>query len=100
VINTLSTVQRCFHMLIICNFVYCVISITNVTGLTLREAGMQELLVNAVMMMYNGAQTVVWTAEGDSSAFDVKVGAVGRYSNVGCSNCTGMNCIIIILNVY
>jgi len=32
-----------------------------------------EWLVNAVMAMYEGAQTVVRTTEGDSKAFNVKV---------------------------
>ena len=35
---------------------------------------MDESLVKAVMAMYEGAQTVVRTAEGDSKAFNVKVG--------------------------
>ena len=35
---------------------------------------MEEWLVNAVMAMYEGAQTVVRTTEGDSKAFNVKVG--------------------------
>ena len=30
--------------------------------------------MNAVMAMYEGAQTVVRTTEGDSKAFDMKVG--------------------------
>jgi len=34
----------------------------------------EEWLVSAVMAMYEGAQTVVRTPEGDSRAFDVKVG--------------------------
>jgi len=38
-----------------------------------RKAGVEEWLVNAVMAMYEGAQTVR-TTEGDSKAFDVKVG--------------------------
>jgi len=40
----------------------------------LRKAGVEEWLVNAVMAMYEGAQTVVRTTEGDSKAFNVKVG--------------------------
>ena len=35
---------------------------------------MDEWLVNAVMAMYEGAQTVVSTTEGESKAFNVKVG--------------------------
>ena len=35
---------------------------------------MDEWLVNAVMAMYDGAQTVVRTTEEDSKAFNVKVG--------------------------
>ena len=35
---------------------------------------MDEWLVKAVMAMYEGAQTVVRTTEGDSKAFNVKVG--------------------------
>ena len=35
---------------------------------------MDEWLVKAVMAMYEGAQTVVRTTEGDSKAFSVKVG--------------------------
>ena len=35
---------------------------------------MDEWLVNAVMAMYERAQTVVRTTEGDSKAFNVKVG--------------------------
>ena len=35
---------------------------------------MDEWLVNAVMAMYEGAQTVVRTTEGESKAFNVKVG--------------------------
>ena len=31
-------------------------------------------MVKAVMVMYEGAQTVVRTTEGDSKAFNVKVG--------------------------
>ena len=38
-----------------------------------EKAGVEEWLVNAVMVMYDGAQTVART-EGDSSAFNVKVG--------------------------
>ena len=34
---------------------------------------MEEWLVKAVMAMYEGAQTVVRTTEGDSKAFKVKV---------------------------
>jgi len=36
--------------------------------------GVDEWLVNAVMAMYEGAQTVVSTTEGESKAFNVKVG--------------------------
>ena len=35
---------------------------------------MDEWLVKAVMAMYGGAQTLVRTTEGDSKAFNVKVG--------------------------
>ena len=45
-----------------------------VTRWALRKAGVDEWLVNAVMAMYEGAQTVVRTTEGDSKAFNVKVG--------------------------
>jgi len=34
----------------------------------------EEWLLKAVMAMYEGAQTVVRTTEGDSKAFNVKVG--------------------------
>ena len=37
-------------------------------------AGVDEWLVKAVMAMHEGAQTVVRTTEGDSKAFNVKVG--------------------------
>jgi len=43
-----------------------------VTRLALRKAGVEEWLVK-VVMMYEGAQTVE-TTEGDSKAFNVKVG--------------------------
>jgi len=42
-----------------------------VTRLALRKAGVEEWLVNAVMAMYEGAETVVRTTEGDK-AFNVK----------------------------
>jgi len=42
--------------------------------LALRKAGVEEWLVKAVMAMYEGAQTVVRTTEGDSKAFNVKIG--------------------------
>ena len=45
-----------------------------VTRRALRKAGVDEWLVKAVMAMYEGAQTVVRTTEGDSKAFNVKVG--------------------------
>ena len=45
-----------------------------VTRWALRKAGVGEWLVKAVMAMYEGAQTVVRTTEGDSKAFSVKVG--------------------------
>jgi len=38
-----------------------------------RKAGVEEWLVHAIMAMYEGAQTVVTTTEGDSKAFHVKV---------------------------
>ena len=44
-----------------------------VTRCALRKAGVEEWLVNADMAMYEGAQTVVRTTEGDSKAFNVKV---------------------------
>ena len=43
-------------------------------ALSLRKVGVEEWLVNAVMATYEGAQTVVRTTEGDSKAFNVKVG--------------------------
>ena len=48
-----------------------------VTRLALRKAGVDEWLVNAVMVMYEGAQTVVRTT-GDSKTFNVKVGLQQR----------------------
>jgi len=45
-----------------------------VTRWALRKAGVEEWLVRAVMVMYEGAQTVVRTTEGDSKSFNVKVG--------------------------
>jgi len=45
-----------------------------VTRWALRKAGVDECLVKAVMAMHEGAQTVVITTEGDSKAFNVKVG--------------------------
>jgi len=45
-----------------------------VTRLALRKAGVEEWLVKAVMAMYEGAQTVVRTTEGDSKTFNVKIG--------------------------
>ena len=39
-----------------------------------QKAGVEEWLVKAVMAMYEGAQTVVRTTEGDSMAFNVKEG--------------------------
>ena len=44
-----------------------------ITTLALRKAGVDEWLVKAVMVMYEDAQTVVRTTEGDSKAFNVKV---------------------------
>jgi len=44
---------------------------TEVTRWALRKAGMEEWLVKAVRAMYEGAQTVVRTTEGDSKAFNV-----------------------------
>jgi len=44
-----------------------------VTRWALRKAGVEVWLVNAVMAMYEGAQTVVRTTEGDSKAFNMKV---------------------------
>ena len=40
----------------------------------LWKAGVDKWLVKAVMAMYEGAQTVVRTTEGDSKAYNVKVG--------------------------
>jgi len=45
-----------------------------VTRWALRKAGVDEWLVKAVMAMYEGAQTAIRTTEGDSKAFNVKVG--------------------------
>jgi len=45
-----------------------------VTRWALRKVGVEEWLVKAVMVMYEGAQTVVRTTEGDSKAFNVKAG--------------------------
>ena len=45
-----------------------------VTIWALRKAGVEKWLVKAVMAMYESAQTVVRTTEGDSKAFNVKVG--------------------------
>ena len=48
--------------------------VDSVTRWALRKAGVEEWLVNAVMVMYEGAETVVRTTAGDSKAFNVKVG--------------------------
>jgi hypothetical protein len=40
----------------------------------LRKSGVEEWLVSAVMVMYEGAKTVVRTDNGDSENFAVKVG--------------------------
>jgi len=40
----------------------------------MRELGVEEWLVSAVMSMYTGANTVVRTVYGNSSSFEVKVG--------------------------
>jgi len=45
-----------------------------VTRWALKKAGVEERLVKAVMAVYKGAQTVVRTTDGDSKAFNVKVG--------------------------
>jgi len=45
-----------------------------VTRWALRKAGVEEWLDKAIMVMYEGAQTVVRTTEGDSKVFNVKVG--------------------------
>ena len=45
-----------------------------VTRWALMKAKVEEWLVKAIMAMYEGAQTVVRTTEGDSKAFNVKVG--------------------------
>ena len=39
-----------------------------------KEGRSEGMVVKAVMAMYEGAQTVVRTTEGDSKAFNVKVG--------------------------
>ena len=41
----------------------------------LRQSGVDEWLVSAVMVMYEGAKTVVKTPFGDSCSFHVKVGS-------------------------
>jgi len=46
----------------------------DVTRWALRKAGVEEWLVNADMAMYEAAQTVVRTTEGNSKAFNVKAG--------------------------
>ena len=46
----------------------------SLTRWALRKAGLDEWLVKTVMAMYECAQTVVRTTEGDSKAFNVKVG--------------------------
>jgi hypothetical protein len=45
-----------------------------VTRWALRKSGVEEWLVSAVMAMYEGANTVVRTDDGDSESFAVKVG--------------------------
>ena len=45
-----------------------------VTRWALRKTGVDEWLAKAVMAMYEGAQTVVRTSEGDSKEFNVNVG--------------------------
>ena len=45
-----------------------------VTRWAIRKAAVDEWLVKEVMAMYEGAQTVGRTTEGDSKAFNVKVG--------------------------
>jgi len=45
-----------------------------VTRWALRKARVEKWLVNAVIVMYEGAQTVVRTVEGDSKAFNMKLG--------------------------
>ena len=44
-----------------------------VTRWAIRKAAVDEWLVKEVMAMYEGAETVVRTTEGDSKAFNVKV---------------------------
>ena len=39
----------------------------------LRQSGVEEWLVKAVMAMYEKARTVVWTKHGCSEEFEVKV---------------------------
>jgi len=41
-----------------------------VTRWALRKAGVYEWLVMAVMAMYDGAQTVVRTTEGDTASYE------------------------------
>jgi len=53
---------------------YRAIKLLEITRWALRKPGVDEWLVKAVMAMYEGAQTVVRTTEGDSKAFTVKVG--------------------------
>ena len=45
-----------------------------VVSWALRESGVEEWLVNAVMVLFQDAETVVRTSSGDSESFKVKVG--------------------------
>jgi len=46
----------------------------------MRKLGVEEWLVSAVMSMYTGAKTVVRTAYGNSSGFEVKVDMQPKFS--------------------
>ena len=52
-----------------------------VTRWSLRKVGVEEWLLSTVMAMYEGAETVVRTPEGDSKAFSVKVGLCLLYTS-------------------
>ena len=45
-----------------------------VTKWAMRKLGVEEWLISTVMAMYDGVETVVRTADGDSESFKVKVG--------------------------
>ena len=48
--------------------------LTEVIQRAMCKLGVEEWLVSAVMSIYTGAKTVVRTAYGNSSGFEVKVG--------------------------